>query len=175
MNIIIIAWLFPIIFMIHDFEEIIFVKVWRKRYQQERKNSKMKNKPFDHFKSTASFSIGVEIIFATLSVITLLSVLFNCYYIWYGLYFAIICHFIFAHFRLSIEFKHYTPGFTTSVIFLPISIYLLYKATILLDYNLTEIALSCLVGIILSFIIFYTLTSIESKLEKQLLYYSSKC
>lgn len=28
-----IAWLRSILFMIHDFEEIVFVKVWRARYQ----------------------------------------------------------------------------------------------------------------------------------------------
>jgi len=174
MNMITIAWLFPIIFMIHDFEEIIFVKAWRERYQQERKNSKMKKKPFDHFKSTASFSIGVEIIFLIISLTTLLSVIFHSYYIWYGLFFAITCHFVFAHVRQAFQFKHYTPGVTTSVIFLPISIYLLYEATILLEYNLMEITLSCLVGVFLSFIIFYTLTSIESKLEKKLIDYSNK-
>ena len=124
MNINLIAWLFPTLFMIHDFEEIIFVKAWRQKYQKERELSKMKKKPFDHFKSTATFSIGVEIIFLILSSITFLSVTFNSFYIWYGLFFAITSHFVVAHIRLSFQFGHYTPGVLTSLIFLPISMYL---------------------------------------------------
>ena len=174
MNMELIVWLFPVIFMLHDFEEIIFVKVWRERYQQERSLSKMKKKPFDHFQSTASFSIGVEIIFIILSAVSLFSVILNSFFIWYGLLFAIISHFVIAHIRMTVQFRHYTPGVFTSVIFLPVTIYLLYMATKLLNYDLIEIIFSCLSGIFILVIVFYTLINLEGILDRGLTQYSKR-
>ena len=30
-----IVWLFPVIFMLHDFEEIIFVEAWKRKYKRK--------------------------------------------------------------------------------------------------------------------------------------------
>lgn len=174
MNMITIAWLFPILFMLHDFEEIILVKAWRKHFQKERTLSPMKKKPFDHFKGTASFSIGVEIIFLTLSLITLFSVLTDSYFIWFSMFLAIIIHFAAAHIRQAVQFGHYTPGSATSVLFLPVGIWLLYEAAVILKYTPLTVLLSGILGIVISVIIFYTLTGLEGFLERMLEKYAGE-
>jgi hypothetical protein len=169
-----IVWLFPILFMIHDFEEIIFINAWRKKYKHYLCTCTMKKKPFADFESTASFSIGVEIIFLIFSFISLFSVIFNNYYIWYGFFFFITVHFVTIHFSLVFNFKHYVPGFITSIIFLPISIYILYTATLILRYSSTKIVLSCVACSVLSYIIYVFLHSVEKDLENKLRKFSNK-
>lgn len=168
-----IAWLLPIIFMIHDFEEIVFVKVWKEKYQYCLDNCSIKNKPFGNFKRTDEFSIGVEIIFVILSVITFLSIVFNNYYVWYGFLFTITAHFITAHFNLVIKFKHYVPGFITSILFLPLNAYIIYISTVMLGFNFIDIIISCVLGAIAGFFIYTFLHSIEKNFENQLIKYSS--
>jgi hypothetical protein len=142
-----IVWLFPVIFMIHDFEEIIFIGAWRKRYKKAITESKMKKIPFADFVSTSSFSIAVAEEFIIFSVVAYLSSYFNNYVFWYGLFFAIVFHFL-IHFKFSIQFKHYTPGLITSILFLPIGIYILYQAASISEYNWQTIRLSCIIGFI---------------------------
>lgn len=169
-----IAWLLPIIFMTHDFEEIIFIKVWRKRYERYLNACTMKKKPYEDFRSTDEFSIGVEILFVTLSLITLLSVIFNSYYIWYGFLFTVTAHFITAHFKITFEFKHYVPGIITSILFLPLNIYIIYTSTLLLKFNLTQIIVSCAASALLGFILFVVLKSSEKTFNNLLIKYSNK-
>ncbi|AAK78701.1 putative membrane protein YqjE [Clostridium acetobutylicum] len=167
-----IAWLLPILFMIHDFEEIIFVKVWRQKYQYCLDASAMKKKPFSHFKSTDEFSIGVEIIFVILSLITLISIIFNDYHVWYGFIFTITAHFITAHFKGVLEFKHYVPGFVTSILFLPLNAYIIYIVTAMLRFNAVDILISCVLGAAVGFFIYTFLHSMEKNFANKLIEYS---
>lgn len=169
----VIVWLLPIIFMIHDFEEIIFIKVWRKRYQHYLDNCTMKKKPYADFRSPDEFSIGVEILFVILSITSLFSVLLNNYYIWYGLLFTVTAHFITLHFKGCLYFKHYVPGIVTSILFLPINIYIIYIATILLKFTVIEIILSCACGTAFIFVIFGILKKSEKHFENFLINYSN--
>ncbi len=173
-NINAIVWLFPIMFMIHDFEEIIFISAWRKKYKYYLDTCKMQKKPFADFKSTDSFSIGVEILFVIFSFAALFSIIFNSYYIWYGLFFATTAHFITAHINLTLKFKHYVPGIITAILFLPLSIYILYTATLILGFSITEIILSCVAGSLFGFVIYVFLHSVEKSFENQLLKFSNK-
>jgi hypothetical protein len=145
-----IVWLFPVIFMIHDFEEIIFTGAWKKRYKKACEELKMKKVPFTDFVSTSSFSIAVAEEFIIFSVVAFLSNCFNNYVTWYGLFFAIVFHFL-IHFKLSIQFKHYTPGLVTSILFLPFGIYILYKVAVMTGYNWQTICLSSIIGFLVVF------------------------
>ncbi|NFS30004.1 HXXEE domain-containing protein [Clostridium botulinum] len=170
----VIVWLFPVIFMIHDFEEIILVSPWKKKYKNYLDTCTIKKKPFEDFKSTDSFSIGVEILFLIFSFASLFSIIFNSYYIWYGLFFATAAHFITAHLNLTIKFKHYVPGIITAILFLPLSIYILYTATLILAFSVTEVILSCVAGSLFGFVIYVFLHSIEKNFENLLVKFSNK-
>lgn len=132
-----IIWLFPIIFMIHDFEEIVFIKPYQKKNKEYINSLRGKSYiPFG-FKCTVEvFSIAVAVEFITFSLITILSLIYNSYTIWY-LFFAGFAFHLLGHIYLRIKFKKYIPATVTSIIFSPLCFYLLYKITILLGYNLT--------------------------------------
>lgn len=144
----IIVWLFPVLFMIHDFEEIILVGEWKNK--KEYNELKGKKRPFEDFISTASFSIAVAQEFILFSVVTLLSIVFNNYFIWLGFFFAFLFHFG-MHCFMTIKIKSYTPGVVTSLIFLPIGIYLFFRAVQMIEYSWLLVCLSSLIGIVLIF------------------------
>lgn len=131
-----IVWLLPVLFMIHDFEELIMINVWKKRNKNYIEELKAQNKkvPYDFSGSTASYAIGIFEEFIIISVVTLLSYLFNNYILWYGLFIAVTLHF-FAHIYLYIKFKRYVPGNITTIIFTPIFCLMTYELNILLHYN----------------------------------------
>jgi len=60
----IIIWLFPIMFMIHDFEEIVMLKAYQKRNEAYIQTLKTKGKyiPFGFEGTTPVFSIAVAIV-----------------------------------------------------------------------------------------------------------------
>ncbi len=140
-------WLFPVLFMLHDFEEIIVVEAWKNRYQAQRTATKMKKPPFEDLKSTASFSIAVAIEFIVICGVSLLSVLMNWYLLWYGLFFGFTMHLL-VHGFLCLRFRHYVPGVVTSIPFFPICVYLLYVSGTLFPFTGMEISLFCIFGVI---------------------------
>lgn len=144
----VIVWALPVLFMLHDFEEIILVKVWRSRYAHELAGSQMRKTPFGDFRSTDSFSIAVEIEFIVLIITALLSCVFNSYFIWYAMFFGFTFHF-FIHFILCGRFKHYVPGAATSVLFLSPCVYILYLSSNILKMSSRNILLYSLLGLVL--------------------------
>ncbi len=148
-----IVWMFPVIFMIHDFEEIIMAEVWGSRYRKEINTVWPKRQPFGlnyiHVCQTPTFSIGVEVEFLFFSLISLLSVVFQSYFLWYSAFLGVTLHLVFVHMLICIPFKHYVPGVVTSIIFILPSIWFLYAAKMILHYDLRVLLLSCLLGIAL--------------------------
>ncbi|QZY56450.1 HXXEE domain-containing protein [Crassaminicella profunda] len=127
-NIQVIIWLFPILFIFHDFEEIIFMQVWiskNKRYLCERFPALSKNllPHFDNI-TTASFAFGVAEEFILISIITVISYMMNWYSLWIGLFIAFTLHLLIHCFQTLIVRK-YVPAIVTSVICLPICIYII--------------------------------------------------
>ncbi|WP_294183259.1 HXXEE domain-containing protein [uncultured Clostridium sp.] len=173
-----IVWMLPVLFMIHDFEEIVMAEVWSRRFKKELKEntSIMKKKPFGlngtNYWSTSAMSIAVEIEFVILSLVSLLSCIFSSYFIWYGFLFAFTLHFILAHFYLCIEFKHYVPGVITSIVFLPVCIYIMYISQLFLKYSFAKIFFSCTLGIILMIAVLVILHDAIEKFSRLLIGYS---
>ncbi|MDR1701857.1 MAG: HXXEE domain-containing protein [Sporomusaceae bacterium] len=139
----IIIWLFPIMFMIHDFEEIIMLKAYQKRNAAYIQTLRKKGKyiPFGFESTTPVFSIAVAIQFIMFSVISLLSVVFASYYVWYLFFLGYTAHFIF-HIIIWLRFKKYVPATITAILFLPINCYFVYKVSIMLGYSLLVLLLS---------------------------------
>lgn len=156
-----IAWLLPVTFMLHDFEEIIMAEVWNKRNQSKINLVWVKWKPFGlnyiHDFQTPTFSIAVGVEFLGFSLISLFSIVFHGYFLWYGAYIGLILHYVLIHMFLCIRFKGYVPGIVTSAIFLFPSIWILYKAEQILNYSFEKILFACLLGIILTYIFFQVL------------------
>jgi len=167
----VISLLLPIIFMLHDFEEIIMVDIWQKKYMKLLEMST--SKPFEHWVSTNSGAIAVLIEFLILLAVSLSSIFFQNYLIWYGVFFVFIVHFV-IHYFLSFRFRHYTPGVTTAAIFMPLCLYILYDCTKQFPYGICALAITCFVNSIIFILFFKWLTKMIQTFGKWLSFYASK-
>lgn len=114
-----IIWLFPIIFMLHEFEEIIFLKHWinkNKAFLSE-KYPKISKRFFSHFEnlSTSAFTVAVAEEFILLSVITIVSVVFDIYLLWLGVFMGFFSH-LFTHLMQWVILRRYIPAIYTTFI-----------------------------------------------------------
>lgn len=117
--------------MVHDFEEIIFLHSWLIRNYS--RMSELVPKPMKAVLlrmkdiSAPAFSLGVAEEFLIISSVTVLSVAFNNFVVWYGLFFAFSLHLI-VHILQSVMIKKCIPSLVTSIAILSYSIYV-YKIT----------------------------------------------
>ena len=148
----IIIWIFPLLFILHDFEEIILVKYWI----QKNENYLYSILPsrfipvINHMKkiSTAAFAFGVAEEYILILVICIISFLTNRYYLWLGCFIAFILH-MFVHIFQALFIKRYIPSLATSLICTPISISILVN--IWNEFSILKIilysVLSCIIMI----------------------------
>lgn len=121
-------WFFPILFIFHDFEEIIFIESWIKKNRKylSEKFPKLSKRLLPHFDNitTSSFAFGVAEEFILISIITIVSYITNFYSLWVGLFIAFTLHLIIHCFQALIVRK-YVPAVITSIICLPFCMYIL--------------------------------------------------
>lgn len=146
-----VIWLFPIVFMLHDFEEIIFMKWWmqRNRLVLLKKYSRISN-VYNEL-STEAFALAVSEEFIILILITLGSIIFNWYYLWFGALIGFFVHLV-AHIIQWIIFKKYIPAIVTTV---PAMIYSIYAISLIYnngDMEILSLIMWSIFGIILVFI-----------------------
>jgi hypothetical protein len=111
-------WLLPIVFMFHDFEEIIMFKPWltvnlpnlEKRFpkwasQAMAGQSKM---------STSAFTLAVAEEFIVLSALTLLAVELELYPVWAGIMLGFFIHLL-VHIGQFLVYRKYVPVILTSL------------------------------------------------------------
>jgi hypothetical protein len=124
-------WLFVVIFMLHDFEEIISVEKWAKSTESKIKDtSNWLNKKIHQFWNVNSYSFAKRdvFIFLTMSIITFIKIQ-NFESAWSsGVYLSflifVLIHNI-AHVLQTILLKTYTPGLYTAILLVtPYTIYL---------------------------------------------------
>jgi hypothetical protein len=148
-----IAWMLPVIFMIHDFEEIIMAEVWDKRFHSRIVKVFPKRRPFGLGAvlrwQTPVLSIAVAIEFLLFSLISYLSVASQNYLIWFSAFLGLLLHMVFIHILISFPFKGYVPGVVTSAIMLIPGIYYLIKAQSILMYDTATLLLAGVIGIAL--------------------------
>ncbi|AAK78698.1 hypothetical protein BJV85_003287 [Clostridium acetobutylicum] len=153
-----IIWLFPIIFMIHDFEEILMINVWQEKNKQYIQSRKGKYIPYNFNGSTASIAFGVALEFVIISALTTICYLLSSFIAWFGFFTAFTLHLIF-HIIMTINFKKYVPGVATSIIFIPLCFFMLHKVTnnILPNYNVLTLSFSILISILIMISIIFVL------------------
>lgn len=121
-----VIWLFPIAFMIHDFEEIIFLESWITKNESylKKKLPRAANKFVLHAKnlSTASFASAVAEIFIILSLLTLYAAENENYSFFIALIIVNLLHII-IHFIQGIFLRKYIPAIGTGIL---TSLYCIY-------------------------------------------------
>lgn len=132
------VWLFPILFMFHDFEEIIFMQSWinRNRNYLYNRFPVLSKKLFPHFDqiTTSAFAIGVAEEFIIISIITVVSYVTNWYILWTGLFITFALHLVIHCFQ-ALVLRKYVPAVITSIICLPICVYIIGHAVKLFPPN----------------------------------------
>lgn len=125
-NHLILVWLFPLLFMIHDFEEIIFLRAWfinNRDYMSKRFPGIAKHiVPHMERVSTQAFSLGVAEEYIIISAVSVFSFTFNNYLVWFGLFFAFTLHLI-VHLIQCVILRKYIPSAATAAAVLPYCFY----------------------------------------------------
>lgn len=144
-------WLFPLLFIFHDMEEIIGFGIWLK------KNKSMLDKKYPFISkvyenySTEGMAFAVFekfilcIIFCILTVITENQYV---YLLWLGSFIAYTLHLV-IHIGQSIIIRKYIPSLITSIICLPISIWCISKSIYIVDCEMSTTILYSIIGIII--------------------------
>lgn len=158
----------PIIFMIHDFEEIIFFKDWLNKNEIElnQRFPKLAKKLIPHFKklSTSSFAIGVAEEFLLISLISVFAAINQNYKLWYGIFIGFSIHII-IHILQWLIYRKYIPSIITSFIVLPYCIYTFMKINELKILTQNEKIIWSLIGLIIVYLNLFLVHKLIGKIE----------
>jgi len=128
------ALAFPILFIFHDLEEIVGMRIFLDR------NAEMLQKRFPKiFKflpntSTSGFALAVMEEFVLFTLIALAALWFNnqlFWNIWLGAFSGVTFHYL-VHIGQMLVLRKYIPAVATSIICLPISVYIIYQCFMIL-------------------------------------------
>ncbi len=137
------VWMLPLIFIVHDFEEIILIKTWKIK-NQDLFLAPTGFKPYEHFKSQEKFSVAVLEELILLIGVSFYTVLSQNYLVWIGTFFAITFHYI-PHFIFCFRVKRFVPGAFTALLALPFSIWILIDVIEQTHYSMFELVTSCII------------------------------
>ncbi|WP_419886492.1 HXXEE domain-containing protein [Paenibacillus sp. B-A-8] len=146
-------WLLPILFMFHDFEEILVIEAWSAKYgtRVEVAIPPFMRKMYTSMMhmTTRNFALDVLFVYILIVAVTCIAVFFS-YYLLYLAVLAVFFFHVFTHLGQTIYLKMYTPGVVTAVlVVLPYSLYAYYR---LLDdgvVSITDIGRSLVVVLLL--------------------------
>lgn len=145
-----IVWLFPLLFILHDMEEIVTAKQWCAHGYKG--HIKLPFTPFGNTKNTAGFSIAVyeELILWCISAF--IGAATGFYGLWFGLVVTNIAHLLLLHIIvLPISFRRYVPGEISAWLTVLPCCYILIIAQDTLQYSSLEIGLWVVIAVIIGF------------------------
>lgn len=110
-------WSLPILFLLHDFEEIIVMPLWKKRKKFQ--NLKNQNQYFGATTNGSAFSVGVLEEFIILLIVSAICQLCHNQTLYLSFCIAYTFHFL-IHYKMCYQFKGYVPGVVTVTLQIPI-------------------------------------------------------
>lgn len=169
MEIKILIALLPVVFIFHDFEEIIMFEPWLKKNRDEIKRrfpplDRALTKNHDRL-STSGFAVAVMHEFLIVAGITVLSLYFDSYFWWFGMFAVFSIHLV-AHVGQWIVFRKYVPVIITSALALPYSIYTFFQFIQTTDLTMGQMLFSTGMGIALTALSFVSAFSLALRFEE---------
>ncbi|GFZ30245.1 membrane protein [Clostridium zeae] len=144
------AWLFPLLFIMHDMEEIIMAKQWCSKGLKQ--YIYLPITPFGGTKNTVGIAIGVYEELILWLIVTMIGNISGFYGLWYGLLVANIVHLILFHIiLLPLSYRQYVPGEITAWLTVIPCCYILKLSQNILSYSAVEITIWVTIGIIFAF------------------------
>lgn len=147
-------WLFPLIFIFHDMEEIIGFGIWLKNNKAFlEKKYPWAIAPYKDF-STEGLSLAVfeELVLCILFCV-IMSITGNkiISYLWLGGFIGCALHFV-IHIGQTIIIKKYIPALITSIICLPLSTWIIVKCINSITGGMLIPVIFMIAGIIIVFV-----------------------
>lgn len=143
-------WLFPLLFIFHDMEEIIGCIPWLNHNQKflSEKYPAIMRQILRQYEQAASEGFALAVFEELLLCISLclISVFTNWYGLWLGGFIGCTFHFL-IHIVQSIVIRKYIPCLITSIIALPVSVFVIYKSIYLLEYSFYQVLFYSFIGI----------------------------
>lgn len=144
-----IVYLLPLVFMLHEFEEIICLKPWLKRNKTWiiEKHPRL-GKPLAGISglSSAAFTLIVAEEFILVSLATVAAIAYHAYYFWLAAFLAFSLHVV-IHIIQWLIIRRYLPVIATSLLALAYGIYGTYIVSNLFPAG--EILLCLFIGTVL--------------------------
>lgn len=160
-----IIWLFPLLFIFHDLEEIILLRYWTSKNASFIKE-KVPKFPITK-NSTPSFAIAVTEEFLIIILISLITRFTDWYLLWIGFFIAYTIHLI-IHIFSALYIKRYIPSLITSLICLPICIYLLFIIMEQTSYTASQILLFSIISIVVMYINLFFIHKIMNWIDNKI-------
>ncbi len=145
------VWLFPILFIFHDMEEIIGFGIWLKKNRAMLNERYPKvNEIYKDFSTEGMAAAVLEefmvcILFCVLSIVTQTRYIWM---LWLGGFIAFALHLV-IHIGQSIVMKQYIPSLITSVIALPISIWVISGCVQVVNCGIGMVIAFSVLGIVI--------------------------
>ena len=125
-----------VLFIIHEFEEIIFIK---KFIEKNKIVKHMKNELFlkkkENYPSTETISLMIAEEFIISSILLFIASEFNIYEIVLSLFIVYIVHLI-PHMYDAVKYRKFSPGSRTSFVIFPLGILIIWNIILNTEINL---------------------------------------
>lgn len=147
------VWLLPLLFILHDMEEVIFAAHWKKKEPSLKKYAFKNFIPFGTVSSAEECAIGVSEELLILTAVSFISVLSGKYGVWFGLMVAVTLHLLLIHIIVgTMEYHGYVPGLVTAILTLFPCTYVIVIAQKILQYSIVELFIYSLIGVAIAMI-----------------------
>ena len=157
-----------VLFMIHEFEEIIFIK---KFIEKNKVLKDMKNELFvkkkESYPSTETTSLMIAEEFIILSTLLFIASEFRMYEIVLSLFIVYIAHLV-PHIYDALRYRKFSPGSRTSFIIFPLGILIIWNVILNKEINLVIFILCVIIIEFLMILNLIFLYKISKKIDKYL-------
>ena len=166
MSILFNVWMLPILFILHDFEEMIVMPLWKIRHHQ--KLATFKIPFFCSVTQWSAFAVGVLEEFINLLFISGFCQLTHNSLLYLSFVVAYTSHFI-IHYIMCLQFRGYVPGVVTVTLELPMVLMIIFHYWPS-DVSLLSVVVYLLLAMVIAFsnlkIMHLIMPKIQTHLEK---------
>ena len=166
MSILFNVWTLPILFILHDFEEMIVMPLWKIRHQQ--KLATLKKPYFGSVTQGSAFAVGVLEEFIILLLISGFCQITHNNLLYLSFVIAYTSHFI-IHYIMCLQFRGYVPGVVTVTLELPMVLMIIFHYWPS-DVSLLSVVVYLLLAMVIAFsnlkIMHLIMPKIQTHLEK---------
>ena len=170
MSILFNVWMLPILFILHDFEEMIVMPLWKIRHHQ--KLATFKKQFFGSVTQGSAFAVGVLEEFIILVFISGFCQITQNNLLYLSFLIAYTSHFI-IHYIMCLQFRGYVPGVVTVTLELPMVLMIIFHYWPS-DVSLLSVVVYLLLAMVIAFSNLKIMHLIMQKIQKHVEKYAKQ-